>query len=205
MVLKRITQRQLDSLRVYESKLNLEKKSKLISDLKDLTFNKFKLNDAKTERLIKKFADELFEQHETRDEGTQTDSKGGFIGNHDMHVDIKKAVNGVADLVSTLNGCFKGLAVHLKELILDNSMLLEKSVAMMDFHEAQSQELHELLHRSEEMLQMQVYSSTMNENLINDLLDLAKLENGKFSLYSEPFNLMQTIKAAFHIVRDIAA
>ena len=52
---------------------------------------------------------------------------------------------------------------------------------------------------------MQVYSSTMNENLINDLLDLAKMENGKFSLHSEPFNLVQTIKAAFHIVHDMAA
>ena len=45
----------------------------------------------------------------------------------------------------------------------------------------------------------------MNENLINDLLDLAKLENGKFSLHSEPFNLLQTIKTAFHIVGDIAS
>ena len=52
---------------------------------------------------------------------------------------------------------------------------------------------------------MQVYSSTMNENLINDLLDLAKLENGKFSLNSQPFNLLQTIKAAFHIIGDMAS
>ena len=75
----------------------------------------------------------------------------------------------------------------------------------MDYHEAQGTQLKSMLQKSEEMLQMQVYSSTMNENLINDLLDLAKLENGKFSLYSEPFNLVQTIKAAFHIVGDMAA
>lgn len=111
----------------------------------------------------------------------------------------------VTEAVKTLNECIHGITAHVKELTQDNCMLLEKSVAMMDFHEAQSQELQELLHSSEEMLQMQVYSSTMSENLINDLLDLAKLENGKFSFHSEPFNLMQTIKAAFHIVGDMAA
>ena len=40
--------------------------------------------------------------------------------------------------------------------------------------------------------------------MINDLLDLAKLENGKFTFDSEPFNLMQSLKAAFHIVGDMA-
>ena len=55
------------------------------------------------------------------------------------------------------------------------------------------------------MVQMHLYSSTMNENLINDLLDLAKMENGKFSLHKAPFNLLHTIKVAFHIVHDLAA
>ena len=59
-------------MRIHESKLNLLKKKSLISDLQDLTLKKFKLNDAKTDRLIKKFADELFEQYDTRDEGSQT-------------------------------------------------------------------------------------------------------------------------------------
>ena len=37
----------------------------------------------------------------------------------------------------------------------------------------------------------------MMENLINDLLDLAKLENNQFTLTNEYFNLPKTIYKAF--------
>jgi signal transduction histidine kinase len=40
----------------------------------------------------------------------------------------------------------------------------------------------------------------MMENLINDLLDLAKLENNSFSLSQEYFNLGSTIYEAFQIL-----
>ena len=51
---------------------------------------------------------------------------------------------------------------------------------------------------------MQVYSSAMIENLINDLLDLAKLDNCKFELQNEPFNLLQVFKGSFHILHNMA-
>jgi len=38
------------------------------------------------------------------------------------------------------------------------------------------------------------------ENLINDLLDLAKLENNSFVLNQEPFDLSQTVFEAFDIL-----
>ena len=41
------------------------------------------------------------------------------------------------------------------------------------------------------------YCSTMLLNLINDLMDLAKLEKMKFSLNNEYFDLTKTIKNAF--------
>ena len=44
----------------------------------------------------------------------------------------------------------------------------------------------------------------MIENLINDLLDLAKLENCKFELNNEPFNLVQVISGSFHILHNMA-
>ena len=45
----------------------------------------------------------------------------------------------------------------------------------------------------------------MMENLINDLLDLAKLENSAFKLTSELFNLPETIYEALAIVSHNAS
>ena len=47
------------------------------------------------------------------------------------------------------------------------------------------------------MLQMQVFSQRMVENLINDLLDLAKLENSSFNVHKEYFDLAATIYEAY--------
>ena len=44
----------------------------------------------------------------------------------------------------------------------------------------------------------------MLENLINDLLDLTKLQNCKFELHNEPFNLLAAIKKSFDIVHNVA-
>ena len=44
---------------------------------------------------------------------------------------------------------------------------------------------------------MQVFSQRMVENLINDLLDLAKLENSSFKFSNEYFDLATTIYEAF--------
>ena len=41
----------------------------------------------------------------------------------------------------------------------------------------------------------------MMGNLVNDLLDLAKLDNHKFSLNNEFFNLSSTVYEALHMLR----
>ena len=53
---------------------------------------------------------------------------------------------------------------------------------------------------SENIFQRFKFSQQMMENLINDLLDLAKLENNKFSMTNEFFNLQQTIYQALHML-----
>ena len=45
------------------------------------------------------------------------------------------------------------------------------------------------------------YSIQLNLNLINDLLDLAKLENNKFSLNQEFFCLVNVIEQAFETMK----
>ena len=51
-----------------------------------------------------------------------------------------------------------------------------------------------------EILQSQKFSQQMMENLINDLLDLAKLENSSFALSKSYFNLSYIIYQAFQIL-----
>ena len=53
---------------------------------------------------------------------------------------------------------------------------------------------------AEMILQMQVFSQRMVENLINDLLDLAKLENSSFTLHNDYFDLADTIEEAYKIL-----
>ena len=155
----------------------------MVAHLLHITATDYKLNDAKIKRLIDRFVDQLFEQHDTRDEGCQTYETGEFLS-EDAHNLVASTVADITQNVGILNDCVQEMAQRMEELRNDNATLLEKSQAMIEFHEAQSTQLQALLQKCDEMLQMQVYSSTMNENLINDLLDLAKLENGSVCTWS---------------------
>jgi signal transduction histidine kinase len=53
---------------------------------------------------------------------------------------------------------------------------------------------------SEKILQRFTFSQQLMENLISDLLDLAKLENNQFSLSNDYFNLSNTIYEAFQML-----
>lgn len=48
---------------------------------------------------------------------------------------------------------------------------------------------------------MQIFSQKMVENLISDLLDLAKLNSSHFLINFEYFNLMETIYGAFEVMK----
>ena len=50
------------------------------------------------------------------------------------------------------------------------------------------------------VFKQQLNSSHMLENLINDLIDLAKIENNKFSLNQEYYNLANTIHQTLEIL-----
>lgn len=53
---------------------------------------------------------------------------------------------------------------------------------------------------TEKLLRTQIFSQKMMENLINDMLDLAKLENNSFNLSSEYFDLGSLIYQAFQMM-----
>jgi signal transduction histidine kinase len=66
-----------------------------------------------------------------------------------------------------------------------------------EYYTEASSIINEKAQQAQSILQNQIYSQTMMENLINDLLDLAKLESNNFSLSQEYFNLGSTIYEAF--------
>ena len=55
-----------------------------------------------------------------------------------------------------------------------------------------------------DVLEKQTYSTHIIENLINDLLDLAKIQNNKFNLNQCFFNLTDTINQTFEILKFLA-
>lgn len=54
--------------------------------------------------------------------------------------------------------------------------------------------------KSNDLLQMQMFSQQMMGNLINDLLDLAKLENSSFTLDQGYFSLSDIVYQAFQML-----
>lgn len=54
--------------------------------------------------------------------------------------------------------------------------------------------------QAQKVLSQQIFSMQMTETLINDLLDLAKLENEKFQLNTSYFSLIDTIHSSFQIL-----
>lgn len=51
-----------------------------------------------------------------------------------------------------------------------------------------------------EILDRQINSNSMVENLINDLLDIAQIENGKYKLHEDYFDLKSCIKETLNIL-----
>ena len=62
----------------------------------------------------------------------------------------------------------------------------------------------EKISTQEPILQHAIFSACMVNNLINDLLDIAKVEANSFSFSNEYFNLLYVISEAFNQVKFMA-
>jgi signal transduction histidine kinase len=67
----------------------------------------------------------------------------------------------------------------------------------VEYYDETFKQVQTIIGRTEKLLMTQVFSQKMMENLINDLLDLAKIENNSFNISSEYFDLGALIYEAF--------
>ena len=83
-----------------------------------------------------------------------------------------------------------------KQLKLQN----QKTISENRYYSSLFKQIIGRVKGSEDILQRFKFSQQMMENLINDLLDLAKLENNQFTVTNEYFNLQHTIFKALEIL-----
>ena len=91
-----------------------------------------------------------------------------------------------------------------KENEVNIKMLVDKSMAQSTYVSTLLDQVNNKVVETEHMLQLQIFSQTMMETLINDLLDLTKLENDQFAFNKEYFNLSTTIYESFQILSSTA-
>ena len=101
--------------------------------------------------------------------------------------------SGLKEDMSLLEALFIELTT-LSDMVTVHSELSEKY-----YHETCKITLDKAV-KSQKVLQNQIFSQSLMENLINDLLDLAKLENNSFQLSKDYFNLGNSIYEAFQIL-----
>lgn len=83
-------------------------------------------------------------------------------------------------------------------------LLRKKTLAEMDYNKNLNKCLSKQIDSTLKIVKMQAFSQKMVENLINDLMDLAKMDNNQFQINSQYFNLTHCINEAFHILKDNA-
>jgi signal transduction histidine kinase len=91
-----------------------------------------------------------------------------------------------------------------RRLTLQNNQYKEiTEIYDQQINEMEEQQVFEnvFLVKVEKFLQNAVFSATMLNNLINDLLDLAKFEAGTFKFHDEYFDFIEVIENAFETLR----
>jgi signal transduction histidine kinase len=70
----------------------------------------------------------------------------------------------------------------------------------------QDQDIFEnnFLEKVEKFLKNAMFSATMLNNLINDMMDLAKMESGTFIFHDDYFDLVETIQNSFEVLRYLS-
>ena len=110
---------------------------------------------------------------------------------------LKKTLD---DRILKLDTVLRDAAAQISNMIQCEHTFKNQLQAMIQFSSATEHDIKTNTDRVQEMLQQQVFAQQMMENLINDLLDLAKMKNNKFELHPSYFNLLATVRNCFQIL-----
>ena len=86
---------------------------------------------------------------------------------------------------------------HIRESSSLYAILKENLETLINFHKVAYDHIRQANSQAQKMLQKQVFSQSMMETLINDLLELAKMETNHFKFDEAYFNPLKTIRNAF--------
>lgn len=73
---------------------------------------------------------------------------------------------------------------------------------MQKFNHSLNSQVSYLTCESQKVTKLQVYSMKMVDHLINDLMDLAKMDNEQFKIFKNYFNLVGTLHGSLEILKD---
>ena len=89
------------------------------------------------------------------------------------------------------------LEAQVSEIDMFKEQLLANSQIQETFLKESTGIIYEKALKGKKLLQNQIFSQSLTESLVNDLLDLAKLENNSFTFNKAYFNLGTSIYEAF--------
>lgn len=69
---------------------------------------------------------------------------------------------------------------HLLESNQLETILHQNISTLIEFHATSTDQINQATTKAQKLLQLQVFSQSMMETLVNDLMDLAKLESNNF-------------------------
>ena len=122
------------------------------------------------------------------------------IGQLSCFAKLEALKQNLGDLISKLSSVLDEASQQISIMMQCEQTFQRQLQAMIEFSSTTMQDIKTNTDGVQEMLQQQVFAQQMMENLISDLLDLAKMKNNKFELHASYFNLVATIQNCFQIL-----
>lgn len=159
-----------------------------------------KINNIDTETLVPTFVQSLFHPYENVrntnavDSSTQTDDWP--IPEESEHILL---LNSLSESIERQDQILNQLKIKIQTLLPAEKKQKARALRK-EYLDSTLKQVAHYARESDRILQKQFFAESMMENLINDLLDLAKLEKSCFTLSQEYFNLGKIVFQALEML-----